>query len=291
MRKQIIVSISVFVASLAFSVAGIAQGGPVSIPAPEGWRQCPRCQNNKDRADAKVKYQVEGHSFNPRELSGVWGYAGAAGTFKNPPPFTEWGKQQYAATMGAKNAAGEFLHNKDTVEGTGAPVNCDPVGWPRAHTSNYGFEFVMLPDRVLQFFERPHTWRTIWTDGRKLPENPPEPHWMGWNVGRWEGDTFVVESNGFDERSWLGESDPDGGWPHSDEMKVVERWRRLDYGTIETQITIVDPKTYTQPWVTPATKTVLVPGTELGENFCVPSDYSAFNNNVFLPTAGAADKK
>ena len=71
MRKQTMISIRVLVAALAFSVAGTAQG-PVSVPAPEGWKQCPRCQNNKDRADGKVKYQVEGHSFNPRDLSGVW---------------------------------------------------------------------------------------------------------------------------------------------------------------------------------------------------------------------------
>ena len=159
------------------------------------------------------------------------------------------------------------------------------------HAGNQGFEFVMLPNRVLQFFERLHTWRTIWTDGRKLPENPPEPHWMGWSVGHWEGDTFVIEANGFEERSWLGESQPDGGWTHSDEMKVVERWRRPDYGTMESQITIIDPKTYTQPWVTPAAKTVLVPGTELWEYFCVPSDFSAFNNKVFLPAAGSANQK
>jgi hypothetical protein len=292
MRKQIIVSISVLVAALAFSVAGMAQV-PGSVPAPEGWRQCPRCQNNKDRVDAKAKEKVEGHAFNPRDLSGVWGYAGAGATFRNPPPpLTEWGKQQHAATIGDKNAAGEYLHNKDTSgDGSGSQINCDPKGWPRLHTGNYGFEFIMLPDRVLHFFEITHTWRTIWTDGRKLPADPPEPRWMGWNVGHWEGDTFVVESTGFDERSWLGESEPDGGWTHSDELKIVERWRRLDYGTIESQITIIDPTTYTQPWVTPPVKTVLVPGTELGENYCVPSDVSGFNNKVFLPAAGAAGKK
>ena len=141
MRKQTMISISVLVAALAFSVAGTAQG-PVSVPAPEGWKQCPRCQNNKDRADGKVKYQVEGHSFNPRDLSGVWGYSGIASAFRNPPPLTDWGKQQHAATIGDKNAAGEFLHTKDTYKGTGAPVNCDPAGWPRLYTDNYGFEFI-----------------------------------------------------------------------------------------------------------------------------------------------------
>lgn len=313
MRKQITVSIIVLVAVLAFSMVATAQGqgqqparqnnqfaggndhtGAIpSVAPPEGWKQCPRCQNNKDRVDANAKYKVEGHPFNPRDLSGVWGFNGIGATFRNPPPpLTTWGKERREATIGDTNADGEPLHNKDTSgEGGGASINCDPKGWPRLHTYNYGFEIVMLPDRVLQFFELTHTWRTIWTDGRKLPENPPEPRWMGWNVGHWEGNTFVVESTGYDERSWLGESQPDGGWPHSDEMRVVERWRRVNYGTIETQLTIIDPKTYTQPWVTPAATTALVPGAELWENFCAPSDYSAFNNEVFLPTATGGKKK
>jgi len=287
MRRQIIISISVLLSALALSVAGLAQGQS-SVPAPEGWKQCPRCQNNRDRAADKTKFQVEGHAFNPRDLSGVWGFSGVANTFRNAPPLTELGKQRQAATLSDKNPAGESLHNKDTYKGSGAQVNCDPPGWPRLHLDNYGFEFIMMPDRVLQFFEITHTWRTIWTDGRKLPAEPPEPRWMGWNVGHWEGDTFVVEGTGFDDRAWLGESQQDGGWPHSDEMKVVERWRRLDYGTLETQITVIDPKTYTQPWVTAAAKTVLVPGAELGEYFCVPSDFSAFNNNVFIRAADPA---
>ena len=263
-------------------------GAIPSVLPPDGWKPCPRCQNQKDRVDSNVKYKMDGHAFNPKDLSGVWGFNGIGATFRTPPPMTAWGKERFAATIGDTNADGEPLHNKDTSgEGGGAAINCDPKGWPRLHTYNYGFEFVILPDRVLQFFELSHTWRTIWTDGRKLPAEPPEPHWMGWNVGHWEGDTFVVESNGFDERSWLGEAQPDGGYPHSDEMKVVERWRRLDFATIETQITVIDPKTYTQTWVTPAAKTTLVPGAELNENMCAPSDYSEFNNEVFLPTSGA----
>ena len=290
MRKVSIASMGVLVILLGFSVYVMAQGQS-SVPAPEGWGQCPRCQNNKDRADMKQKYKVEGHAFNTHDLTGVWGFGGAGGAFRNPPPLTEWGQQQHAKTMGDKNAAGEYLHNKDTSEGAGAPIVCDPRGWPRLHQINYGFEFIMMPDRVFQFFEQTHTWRTIWTDGRKLPDDPPEPRWMGWNVGHWEGDTFVIESNGYDDRSWISTSNPDGGWAHSDQMKVVERWRRLNYGTIEAQITIIDPKTFTQPWATEATKISLVPGTELSEYFCAPSDFGDFNNRVFLPTAGSVNKK
>ncbi|HYR83847.1 MAG TPA: hypothetical protein VE422_07195 [Terriglobia bacterium] len=263
-----------------------------SIPPPPGWGNCPRCQNNQDRTNAWSDYKVDTHPFNPKDLSGVWGYDGVANAFdaRSMPALTEWGKKQHEATFGEKAPDGTPLRSKDTSGRGAASVNCDPLGWPRLHTYNYGFEFVMLPDRVLQFFELNHTWRTIWTDGRKLPEDPPEPHWLGWNVGHWEGDTFVVESNGYDERSWINQSNPDGGWTHSDEMKIVERYKRINYGSLEAQLTIIDPKTYAQPWVTPKATIKLVPGAELWENFCVPSDYQQFNQTVFRPAAGA-DKK
>ena len=300
MRLRIMASIVTVVGTMSCAQAAYAQApnpepakpaAIPSVPPPPGWKSCPRCQNDEDRRQANIQYKVEGRRFNARDLSGVWGYQGIGTTFRTPPPFTPSGKQRFEATLGAKNAAGEPLHSKDTSgEGTGSQINCDPKGWPRLHTYNYGFEFIVLPDRVMQFFELTHTWRTIWTDGRKLPASPPELHWMGWNVGRWEGDTFVVESTGYDDRSWLTDTRPDGGWPHSDEMWIVERWRRVNYGTLEVQMTINDPKTYTEPWVTPRATISLVPGAELWEEFCVPSDYNAFNNDVFLPVA-TGDKK
>src|SRR5438094_8651514 len=283
----------------ALAQGGQGQNGPnaqartaqPSIQFPPGWKPCPRCQNNEDRRQDAVKYKIQGHAFDRHDLTGVWGYDGNNRAFSNPPELTPLGKQQHDATLGEKAADGTPLHSKDTSgRGLGSKMNCDPLGWPRLYTYNYGFEFVTLPDRVIQFFEIGHTFRTIWTDGRKLPAEPPEPRWMGWNVGHWEGDTFVIESNGYDERSWIDRSLPDGGWTHSDEMKVVERWRRLDYGTLEPQITIIDPKTYTQPWAVPAAKIPLVPGTELGEYFCAPSDFSEFNNKVYLPVSGAKPK-
>jgi hypothetical protein len=262
-----------------------------SIPPPAGWGNCPRCENNDDRTKAWTDHKVDGHAFNAKDLSGVWGYDGVATAFRNMPALTEWGKKQHEATFGDKGPDGTPLHSKDTSgRGAGSAINCDPYGWPRLYGYNYGFEFVMLPGRVLQFFELNHTWRTIWTDGRKLPENPPEPHWLGWNVGHWEGDTFVIESNGYDERSWINGSNPDGGWTHSDEMKVVERYKRTDYGTLEAELTIIDPRAYTQPWVTPKAMIKLVPGTELWENFCVPSDYQQFNESVFRRAAGVGKK-
>ena len=167
---------------------------------------------------------------------------------------------------------------------------------PRAFTYNYGFEFVMLPDRVLQFFEWGHTWRTIWTDGRALPTNPPTPRWLGYAVGRWEGDTFVVETTGFDDRSWLAEDRDNArrqpedrgnyGFPHSDEMRTVERYKRTSFGTLDATLTITDPKVYTQPWTTSGTIR-LTPGTEIWEYFCVPSESAEYNQRVTAAAAGA----
>jgi hypothetical protein len=90
MRNRIIVSIIVMAAMLDFSSAALAQ--VKSIPPPPGWGNCPRCQNNADRAKTWVDYKVDGHPFNPKDLSGIWGYAGIANAFdqKTMPPLTEW---------------------------------------------------------------------------------------------------------------------------------------------------------------------------------------------------------
>ena len=155
--------------------------------------------------------------------------------------------------------------------------------------------FITLPDRVIQFFELDHAFRVIWTDGRKIPEKPPESRWGGWSVGHWEPDnTFVVESNGYDDRSWISEAgnfvtNPGekgtgkNGWPHTDEMKVVERWKRLDYGTMEGQVTIIDPKVYDGPFVGESLKFQHLPDAELWEYFCVPTDNDYFNETHIAP--------
>ena len=160
-------------------------------------------------------------------------------------------------------------------------MHCDPLGWPRAVEYNYGMEFIMLPDRILQFFEWGGYHRTIWTDGRKLPADPPQPRWFGYNVGHWEGNTLVVESNGYEDRSWIDEDRPgrQRGIPHSDEMTIVERWTRVNYGTLNLEMTITDPKVFTKPWVSKGT-TDLRPGTELGESYCVPSDSEQYNHEL-----------
>ena len=128
----------VLFALLALSSVAFAQGqggnreGRVeqlvpSIPPPDGWGNCPRCQNNADRTKVWAEEKVETRPFNPKDLSGVWGWDGVAGAFRTPPPMTAWGKEQHAATIGEKAPDGTPLHSKDrSGRGAGSPINCDP---------------------------------------------------------------------------------------------------------------------------------------------------------------------
>jgi len=124
---------------------------------------------------------------------------------------------------------------------------CDPAGYPRTGGGNTVYRFVQLPNEVLEFFERDRIWRDLWTDGRKLPGKDAKPRWYGYSAGHWEGDTFVVESAGFDDRAWLDRA----GSIHSDEMRLEERYKVLDRDHLEFSMTLNDPKAYTAPWVGP----------------------------------------
>ena len=241
---------------------------PTITPGP-GWKTCPRCQNEGHVAEDRKKLNVDTHPFDAHDISGVWGDNGIALDRKARPPLTPYGQKLYDAN---KSDSPQWS-TKDPLQ------KCDPMGYPRAFTYNYGMEFIQLPDRVLQFFEWGHTWRTIWTDGRKLPTDPPIYRYLGYAIGRWEGDTFVVESNGYDDRTWIvGDNGPGwSGFPHSTEMKIEERYKRLNYGLLQATLTITDPKVYTKPWTT-TDKATLRPTAELWEYFCAPSDSENFNN-------------
>lgn len=259
---------------------------PLVTPGP-GWKACAHCENGAYAAEDRKKAKADTRPYNAHDISGIWnGNPGDLTTNGIPlnaaamPPFTPYGQKLFDANQSDSTQ----WNSKD-------PANiCDPLGWPRLMTFNFGVEFVTLPNRVLEFFEWGHTWRDIWTDGRKLPADPPIPRYLGYAVGRWEGDTLVVESNGYDDRSWLaqtpvqryGNGKP-GGYPHSDEMRIEERYKRLNYGALQVTLTITDPKVYAAPWTTTGTM-ALIPNTEMAENFCVPSDSINFNNSNTIPT-------
>jgi hypothetical protein len=183
--------------------------------------------------------------FDPHDISGIWknpgGFDVALGTDR--PPLTDWGKEKWSKTKAsARNSPLAFGFFPDQKDWNDPLFQCDPSGYPRnLDYSNY--RFVKLPNEFVEFFERDHMWRDLWTDGRKLPDNP-KPRWYGYATAHWDGDTFVVESSGYDDRTWV---DPMGSI-HSDQMRLEERYKRLDHDNLEFSMTLTDPKAYTGVW-------------------------------------------
>jgi len=156
-------------------------------------------------------------------------------------PMTPWGEEKFNAAKPNGGAKGVSL-----AESNDPALKCFPPGVPRIYTSRLGapFEIVQSQGRVIMLFEYDHIVREIYTDGRP---HPPDlnPTWMGDSIGRWEGNTLVVDTVGFNDKSWLDSV----GHPHSDALHLVERIQRVGRDTMIDDITIDDPKSYSKPWV------------------------------------------
>jgi hypothetical protein len=125
-------------------------------------------------------------------------------------------------------------------------TRCKPSGGPRQFLTPYGVEFVELPEQqriLIVDVGGPHTFRTIYMDGRSHPDNL-EPSYYGYSIGHWKGDTLVVDTRGFNEDFWIEKQ----GLPHTDRLHLIERFTRTDYKTMKYEVTIDDPGAYTRPW-------------------------------------------
>ncbi len=224
------------------------------------------------------------------DISGVWmPYPETnvpPGTGKNVidqatrPPLTPWGQTRLEASkplLGPRAIPGQE---------NGPSLKCDPDGPPKVLNHPNPFEIIQIPGRVFMFFEEQHIWRTIWADGRPLPKDP-DPSWLGYAVGKWDGDTFVVEAVGFNGKQW---ADPYGN-PQSEEMHLTERYRRLNGDTLELQVTMDDPKSYTKPWVSSPKLFKFEPGWEIAEWFCVSAENEPYDETVRKPAGVAPGKK
>jgi hypothetical protein len=249
----------VTIAALALAVMGVAivgtQTPPPATPLPQvKWQ--PWSNGGLLRMPADLG--PDGPAPR-RDLTGIWdtarGGIGARGARGTPAPLTAWGEM-----VGRTHKSGDGLRMVP-AEQINDPLSTlgDPSGYPR----NLLFElrqvqFLHTPASVVVLHMWERRWRVIWTDGRTLPQNP-DPRWYGYSVGRWEDDyTFVVTSNGTDERTWLDNA----GNPHSEELKVEERWHRLSEKRMELTVTLDDPKAYTRPWVAlDKLRLVQIPGT------------------------------
>ncbi len=200
-------------------------------------------------------------------------------------PYTPLGE----ATLKAHKPTGMSVRSVPAVQGND-PLNiCDPPGFPRIDLYEFKvFEIAQTSDQVIILNQMFRTWRTIWADGRELPKDP-EPRWDGYSVGKWVDDyTFVVNTVGLDGRTWLDNA----GRPHSSELKVEERFHRIDSDNMELTLTIDDPKMYTEPWMAlnkfPLRRQPR--GFDIREMYCAPSETSQYNQEIGDPSV-APEKK
>ena len=151
--------------------------------------------------------------------------------FKDGLPFTPW-----AADLRKQRMATNSKENPD--------ANCLPLGFMQLHTHSQPRKIVQTANDLVIMYEANYGLRNIYTDGRSLPANDPQPFWYGYSVGKYEGDTLVVETIGLRDEGWLDVN----GAPFTSGAKITERFRRPTYGRIEIDVTIDDAKAYTRPW-------------------------------------------
>lgn len=147
-------------------------------------------------------------------------------------------------------------------------AHCLPLHPIQLHSHPQPRKIIQTPGEVLIIYEANDGLRQIFTDGRGLPGDP-EPWWFGYSIGKWDGDTLVVQSIGFRDMSWIDEE----GSVMTESGKLTEKFRRPNYGTLEIEITVDDPKAYTKPWTVKLNQR-LMPNAELIEFVCAENNRS-----------------
>jgi hypothetical protein len=230
-----------------------------------------------------------------RDISGTWEPAAGPGAGINAngaQQIPSDGTPEHELPFTPEGRAA-FVANKPTFGVTMVPSSlsndpmpgCDPQGFPRIVLHNFRTSrIIQTPENVVILYEFNKKWRTIWTDGRQLPKEVEEPRWWGYSVGRWIDDyTFVAESTGFDDRTWLDNA----GRPHSDAMRVREEYKRTDRDHLVMTIVIDDPKYYTKPWTALILPLRLQkPSFDIREMECSPSETARYNKLFGNPAAG-----
>jgi hypothetical protein len=213
----------------------------------------PRGPDGKPNLSAPAPRLPDGHP----DLSGIWEAGSnkyvlniAADLKPVDVPFQPWAK-----TLVDQRADGSH-------SGEDPFANCLPQGVPRVNASPPPWKVIQKSDVIVILYESANTWRQIFLDGRELGDDYP-PTFLGYSTGKWDGDTLVVETRGFNGKTWLDQT----GKPTSEALHVTERFRRTDFGHLDIQITIDDPKVYTKPW-TVKQQARLIPNTDVIENAC-----------------------
>ena len=188
------------------------------------------------------------------DLSGIWRGAGPLYRFNIAQDLKPEDIQPWAEALFLKRVRD---NRKDSPL-----ARCQPVSVPFHNFFNLT-RIVQTPGLMMIVYESPNSpHRMVFTDGRELPQDP-NPTWLGYSIGRWEGDTLVVTTAGFNDRGWLDSA----GHPQTESLRITERLRRRDFGHMDFEITIDDPKVFTRPF-TIKTVRLLAPDTDILEDVC-----------------------
>jgi hypothetical protein len=171
-------------------------------------------------------------------------------------PFTPW-----AAALRKQRKEKNAKDNPD--------AHCLPLGLMQLHTHPQPRKMIQMPGLIVILYEAQGGVRQIFMDGRPLPNNDPQPWWYGYSIGHWDGDTLVVESTGFRDDVWL---DVEGS-PLTSTGRMTERFRRVNFGHLQIEVTVEDPKSYTRPWTVQINQRLLL-NTELIEFICNENEKS-----------------
>ena len=236
------------------------------------------------------RHDISGTWTPEKEGSGIAGAGpySAPSDGKHEPPYTAAALEKmkaYRPGNGLYEVAPPLINDP-------AVIYCDPQGMPRVDLYELRDTHIFHEKaKTFILYQYEHLWREIWTDGRELPKKP-EPRWLGYSIGTWEDDyTFVTQTIGVDGRTWLDKT----GRPHSEDMRVEERFHRASKDLLELTVTIDDPTMYTAKWK-PLDKfrmKLLPEDSEPIEMLCSVSEYMLYNQQMGFgnPTAGTGGQK
>jgi hypothetical protein len=208
------------------------------------------------------------------DLSGVWQAQGDPCDTDNGVAAGQKRPKYFVSAAGCRNPdlpmlpwATELFRQRRAANSKDLPISdCKPLATPMRDAFPLPFKIVQTPRLILLLYEQDTVYRQVFLDGRTLPGDP-QPSWLGYSVGRWNADELVIETIGFHDRGWLDTS----GHPYSDALHMLERFRRIDVGRMDIQVTYDDSKTYTQP-IAFTQPHDLLPDTDVLEYFCTENE-------------------
>ncbi len=295
-----LVTASAVLAVLIFSPLGHSQTAPSQSKAPQDQKTAPAGPGAEsvdvdgwgrpiatpviDKSAPAPRHDISG-TWDPGDR-GIQPLGSSAMPEDGKPehrlPFTALGQEALNRTK-PSNTVRSVL----PAETNDPVVTCDPQGIPREDLYELRTsQILQTPVKIAVLYEFTKIWRVIWTDGRELPKDP-EPRWFGYSVGKWVDDyTLLVETTGLDERTWIDRA----GRPHSSDLRVEERFHRVDRDHLELTVTINDPQMYTKPWVAlDRLQFNLQPANfDVREMICSPSELAEYNKVIGNPASEKA---